>query len=136
VVDSRQSAEGVRRRRQCAQCGHRFTTQERVERRLPDVVKRDGRREPFLRSKVTEGILLACRKRPVPRAEVDRAVDRVETLLEASRSSEVSSRQVGEVVLGVLREVDAVAYVRFSSVYLAFESPAQFVDMIRAEDPP
>lgn len=131
VIDSRTTTdEAVRRRRQCLSCGARFTTHERLERRLPWVVKRDGRREPFEPRKVVQGIALACRKRPVDAAMMDEAVRAVESRLEQCRDAEVPSSMVGEAVMLVLHEVDPVAYVRFASVYRAFESIEQFASLI------
>ena len=129
VVDSRTSAESIRRRRQCAQCGARFTTHERRERRLPWIRKRDGRREPYSREKVLHGISLAVRKRNIGPSALDAAVDQVEAALEGP--AEVPASAVGEAVMAVLREVDAVAYVRFASVYQQFESVEQFIEAIQ-----
>jgi transcriptional repressor NrdR len=131
VVDSRESGEGIRRRRACQACGVRFSTVERVETKLPWVVKKDGRREVFERDKVQQGMALACRKRPVGPAELEAAVARVEQALVETREAEVGSRRVGEIVMAVLRELDAVAYVRFASVYQEFESVEQFQAAIR-----
>ncbi len=128
VVDSRTTGDSIRRRRQCAQCGTRFTTFERIERKLPWVVKRDGRREPYNREKVLHGITLACRKRPLNPGDIEAAAKRVESRLEGM--PEVTAQAVGDAVLAVLREIDPVAYVRFASVYQQFESVEQFVDTI------
>lgn len=129
VIDSRTSAESIRRRRQCANCGARFTTHERRERRLPWIRKRDGRREPYSREKVLHGLSLAVRKRKIEPGTLDAAVDRVEAALEGP--AEIPASAVGEAVMAVLREVDAVAYVRFASVYQQFESVEQFIEAIR-----
>lgn len=130
VVDSRTSADAIRRRRECLQCGSRFTTFERVEARQLWVQKRGGEREPFLRDKVAAGIQLATRKRPFTSAQRDELVDRVVKRLEDLREATVPSSAVGEAVMEVLREVDDVAYVRFASVYRAFESVDQFIEAI------
>ncbi len=130
VVDSRTVPDAIRRRRSCQACGHRFSTLERVEVRLPWVIKQDGRREPFSREKVSYGISLACRKRPIGAERIEEAVREVERRLVGLHTPEVASSQVGHVVMDVLREVDAVAYVRFASVYEAFESVQQFADAI------
>lgn len=130
VIDSRTAGDAIRRRRQCMACSERFTTHERVELKLPLVVKKDGRREPFSRDKVLHGILLACRKRPVQHEQMDEAVRRVEQIVMALREPEIPSERVGEAVMEVLRGVDAVAYVRFASVYQAFESVEQFAETI------
>ncbi len=130
VVDSRTTGDVIRRRRQCQACQHRFTTHERVERRLPWVVKRDGRREPFSAKKVMTGLTLACRKRPVGRDALEALVERVELRLSSRREGDVGSDEVGQILMEELSEVDAVAYVRFASVYRAFESVEQFVEAI------
>ncbi|MFO7676733.1 MAG: transcriptional regulator NrdR [bacterium] len=129
VLDSRpaQSGAAVRRRRECVPCGRRFTTYEYVERTGLAVIKRDGRHEPFDRQKLLAGLLLALRKRPVGREQVERLVDEVETELAEGCRVEVSSRKLGEIVLRRLRRLDAVAYVRFASVYRQFENADQFV---------
>jgi transcriptional repressor NrdR len=131
VIDSRTSGDSIRRRRECLQCGERFTTHERLEQRVPWIVKKDGRREPFAREKVLHGIALACRKRPIDADAMEELVRRVETQLENLRESEVPSTKIGELVMNVLRDVDEVAYVRFASVYREFESAEQFVETIR-----
>lgn len=130
VTDSRVSGDAIRRRRECLECGERFTTHERLETRVPWVVKKDGRRETFAREKVVHGIALACRKRPVDAAKMEEIVRQVEIRLESTREAEVPSSFVGEMVMESLREVDAVAYVRFASVYKAFESVEQFIETI------
>lgn len=131
VLDSRDTGDAIRRRRSCLECGHRFTTLERIEIRLPWIVKKDGRREPFSRDKVLHGIALACRKRPVSPEDLEAAVQRVEQRLLEQREGEVSSARVGEAVMDALRDVDPVAYVRFASVYRQFESVEQFGEAIR-----
>jgi len=130
VLDSRPAREGeaVRRRRECAKCGERFTTYEYVERNPLLVVKRDGRREPYDRGKLIAGIELACRKRPASRADIEKLVLAVETGLAEESCSEVTSQELGERVLGQLRSFDLVAYVRFASVYRQFDSPARFIE--------
>lgn len=128
VVDSRTTGDSVRRRRQCAICGARFTTHERLEQRLTWVTKRDGRREPYSREKVLRGVALACRKRPVDAAAIEAVARAVE--LELEGLGEVTASDVGQAVLDALRALDPVAYVRFASVYGKFESVEQFVDAI------
>lgn len=130
VVDSRDVGDAVRRRRECSPCGSRFTTHERMEHRAMWVSKRGGRREPFLRDKVLAGIRHACRKRPYGDAELEALTDRVIRRLEANREAAIPSSLVGETVMQVLREVDEVAYIRFASVYQAFESVGQFVEAL------
>lgn len=129
VIDSRASDDVIRRRRECPRCLGRFTTHERVEDRVQWVLKRGGRREPFQREKVLHGVALACRKRPVDAGALEALVRRVEARL-AGRDGEVTSRDVGEAVMAELRDTDAVAYVRFASVYGAFESVEQFLDVL------
>lgn len=137
VVDSRTSGDdAIRRRRECLRCEARFTTHERVERPMLWVVKKDGSREPFDRDKLLRGLTLACRKRPVTTARLDEVVRKLEQDLELNREGEVASTAVGEAVLEVLRDVDEVAWVRFASVYRAFESVDQFVHLIRPEEGP
>lgn len=128
VVDSRVTGDAIRRRRQCTGCGARFTTHERVEQRLLWVVKKDGQREPWSREKVLHGMAMACHKRPVDAAQIERAVDAVETSF--AGHSEVESPMVGRAVLDTLRQLDPVAMVRFASVYQAFESLEQFIELI------
>lgn len=112
-------------------CGRRFTTYEYVERMPLMVIKRDGRREPYDRQKVVNGIVLACRKRPVGRQEIEQVVEAVETRLEEQGRVEVSSAEIGELVLEQLIKIDPVAYVRFASVYRQFTSPEQFVEELK-----
>lgn len=131
VIDSRPGDDAIRRRRECLACGHRFTTHERIERRLPAIVKRDGRREPFTREKLLHGLALACRKRPIDMSQMEEIVRRVENTLEASKDPEVPSSAVGRALMDELRQVDEVAYVRFASVYQAFDDATQFAEIIR-----
>jgi transcriptional repressor NrdR len=128
VFDSRPVNDGaaVRRRRECARCNSRFTTYEYVERTPLMVIKRDGSREPYDRGKVLAGLMLACRKRPVSRESLEALVDRIETRMGEEYRLEVSTQELGEMVLNQLKELDPVAYVRFASVYRKFNSPAQF----------
>lgn len=128
VVDSRELAEGaqVRRRRECISCGRRFTTYERVEEVPALVVKRDGRREPYDRSKVLSGLLRACEKRPVTMRQVEEAADAVEAAVNRKDEREIRSEEIGQILMKRLRELDQVAYVRFASVYRRFEDIEQF----------
>ncbi|MEN0061513.1 MAG: transcriptional regulator NrdR [Myxococcota bacterium] len=130
VIDSRTIRDAIRRRRSCQACGHRFSTLERVELKLPWIVKKQGGREPFQRDKVLHGIALACRKRPVDAEQLDEAVRQVEQRLIGLRKNEVSAEAVGRIVMDVLREVDEVAYVRFASVYQEFESVEKFAEIV------
>lgn len=133
VVDSRVSEEGdtIRRRRRCLSCDKRFTTYERVELAMPSVVKRDGSRTEYDAGKVRGSLSLALRKRPVSTDEVDSAVARIEETLLASGMREVPSEQIGELVMGELKRLDKVAYVRYASVYKSFEDIGEFVEAIR-----
>lgn len=131
VLDTRTSGDGIRRRRQCLACNHRFTTHERIELKLPLVVKRDGRREPFDRDKVLRGLQTACRKRPISAVILDDTADRVEQALVVSGLPEITSAEVGQLVLDELRTLDLVSYLRFASVYLDFKSPAEFLALLR-----
>lgn len=133
VVDSRTSREGraVRRRRECQDCGARFTTYEVVEERPLSVRKRDGSYEPYERSKLIRGIQVACTKRPVTLKQIEEIADAVEESLERSESGEVESWQIGEQVMDRLRDLDQVAFVRFASVYTNFQDPEEYLEAIR-----
>lgn len=132
VLETRAASNGgaIRRRRECRSCGYRFTTMERVELRLPLVVKKEGAREPFDPDKVRAGVKVACRKRPVTADQVEAVVDGVVANF-AGGVGEVSAEDIGVAVLEALRPVDLVAYVRFASVYREVQSPADFVDILR-----
>jgi transcriptional repressor NrdR len=127
VIDSRAADDGssIRRRRQCVACATRFTTFERLEDVAPVVVKRDGRRDPFDRNKIQSGIRAACKGRPVDQAAIDALASSVEDALPAHRG-EIDAATIGEIILEGLRNLDAVAAVRFASVYKSFEDPADF----------
>jgi len=129
VIDSRLGKEGdaIRRRRHCERCGRRFTTYERVEESLPMVVKKDGRREPFERGKIVSGLKRACEKRPVSIDTIEALVDQIERALQEAGEKEVTSRKIGEMVMRGLHELDAVAYVRFASVYRSFRDVHEFM---------
>jgi transcriptional repressor NrdR len=133
VVDSRTSREGraVRRRRECQNCGARFTTYEVVEERPLAVKKRDGSFEPFDRNKVIRGIQVACTKRPVTLRQIESVADAIAESLERSESGEVESWQIGVLVMKHLRDFDQVAYVRFASVYTDFQDPEEYLETIR-----
>jgi len=133
VVDSRLGKEGnnIRRRRECIECGRRFTTYERVEETLPLVIKKDGRRETFDRSKIVAGMQRACEKRPVSIATIEKAVDRLELSLQESAEREIDASRIGEAVMEALREIDQVAYVRFASVYRQFKDINEFMDELK-----
>jgi transcriptional repressor NrdR len=129
VVDSREAQEGqaTRRRRECNGCGRRFTTYERIEEVLPQVVKKDGRREPFDRKKIVEGVARACQKRPVSAEQVEALVAAVERQLQELGEREIRTVVIGEAVIRRLRTLDEVAYVRFASVYRAFRDASEFM---------
>ncbi|HET6616617.1 MAG TPA: transcriptional regulator NrdR [Gemmatimonadota bacterium] len=133
VVDTRSSQEGraVRRRRECEACGKRFTTYESIELFPRQVVKRDGRREPYDRQKLLLGIVTACTKRPVNIDTIEAIVERIEQRLEESGRVEVESRWLGEQVMGELQAADEVAYVRFASVYRQFKDVTEFMNELR-----
>jgi transcriptional repressor NrdR len=132
VIDSRISKEGtaIRRRRECLECGHRFTTTESFVREGLAVIKRDGRREEFDREKLVHAVRAACHKRPVDLEQLTMLVDDVLDELEASYENEIPSRAIGDAVMIRLRRVDQVAYVRFASVYKEFRDVTGFVDEI------
>jgi transcriptional repressor NrdR len=138
VKDSRPAEDGssIRRRRACGACGQRFTTIERVQLRELTVVKKNGRRVPFDRDKLARSIQTALRKRPVDGERVERIVNGIVRHLEASGDSDVSSGQLGELVMETLREVDAVAYVRFASVYRDFRETRDFEAFLGQLDAP
>ena len=129
VVDSREAQEGqaTRRRRECLGCGRRFTTYERLEDVLPQVVKKDGRREPFDRKKIVEGLQVACRKRPISAEQIEGIATGIERKVQELGEKEIKSAVVGEAVMERLRELDPVAYVRFASVYRAFRDVGEFM---------
>lgn len=130
VVDSRESKEGdvIRRRRQCLQCDRRFTTYERTDEIPYMVVKKDGRREKFDRQKVLAGLLKACEKRPVGMARLAEIVDEVEGRLVESAEREISTTEIGELLMARLRSLDKIAYVRFASVYRDFQDVDAFLN--------
>ena len=132
VIDSRPTEEGhaIRRRRGCENCGKRFTTYEKVEESIIMIIKKDGRREAFDRSKVMSRIVKACEKRPVPMAEIERIVDEIERGLNNLMEKEVESTFIGELIMDQLKKVDEVAYVRFASVYRQFTDVNTFIKEI------
>jgi transcriptional repressor NrdR len=133
VVDSRMAKEGevIRRRRECLSCKRRYTTYERVEETMPVVVKKDGRREPFDRSKIVSGLKKACEKRLISTATIEAVTDRIEKRIQELGETEVASPLIGEEVMKELSQLDQVAYVRFASVYREFKDIDQFMDEIK-----
>lgn len=129
VIDSRLSKDGrsIRRRRECVACGRRFTTYEKLEELLPMVIKKDNRREPFSREKITSGIKKACQKRPISITKIDEFVDSLELYFQEVGRKEIESEEVGERVINKLKDWDEVAYVRFASVYRQFKDIDEFM---------
>jgi len=132
VLDKRKADDkSIRRRRECEKCGKRFTTYERIEQADIIVVKKDGKRERFDRSKVKGGILKACEKRPITNEMIERTVDEIEAELRGEDSIEIPSRKIGELVMKKLKRLDKVAYIRFASVYREFEDIESFRDELK-----
>ena len=134
VVDSRVSGSSIRRRRECCECGRRFTTREYIEVQPLTVIKRSGEREPFQREKLIRGIMNSCKKRPISAEDIEQLAPRVENSLQTSESFEVSYDQIGNLVMQELKKLDAVAYVRFASIYREFKEVGEFVDQIKTLD--
>lgn len=140
VVDSRESKEGeaIRRRRQCLDCGRRFTSYERIDEIPYMVVKKDGRRERFERQKVLSGVLKACERRPVSMIQLEGIADRIELTVHESPTREISTEAIGTEIMTELKRLDKVAYVRFASVYLDFKDVKEFMaelkDLLRSRD--
>lgn len=144
VIDSREASEGaaIRRRRECLKCQRRYTTYERLEESPLLVVKKDGRRDPFDRKKILSGVLKACEKRPIPMEQIEALVEAIEREIRSDSEKEIPSMEIGEKVMQRLNALDAVAYVRFASVYRSFKDLNQFMKELRAaldaprENPP
>lgn len=133
VLDSRLSREqdAIKRKRECLKCGKRFSTSERVDEGLPMVIKRDGRRESFDREKILNGLKKACEKRPVSIASLERIVSRIEYNLLERGEREISTEEIGEMVMEELKKLDEVAYVRFASVYRQFKDINDFMEELK-----
>ena len=133
VIDSRSSAEGkaVRRRRECAKCKRRYTTYEYIEESRLMVIKKDGRREPFKREKLLNGVTTACEKRPISTEKIEKLVDEIERIIQRKFEKEVHAKDIGELVMSKLNKLDEVAYVRFASVYRQFKDVTQFMKEIK-----
>jgi len=133
VTDTRENEDGdiVRRRRRCLSCDKRFTTYERIDLKMPQVVKKNGSRTEYSRDKLLGSLSLALRKRPVMAESVEAAVDRIEAKLLSSGEREIPSERIGELVMRELKKLDKVAYIRFASVYRAFEDVDEFSEVIR-----
>ena len=132
VIDSRDSGDSIRRRRECLRCGLRFTTYERVQTRALLVAKRDGRREEFDREKLWASVKSACAKRPLPIGSIEKIIDEIETQLSNAGRAEIPSRSIGELVMERLRDLDRVAYIRFASVYRDFRDIESFKEEVEA----
>lgn len=133
VLDSRQTEEGasIRRRRECTSCQKRFTTYERLDEMPFLVVKKDGGREAFARTKILNGILRACEKRPISPETIEAMVDDIEREVRSGQDREVASELIGELVMDKLRDLDDVAYVRFASVYRQFKDIDRFIEELQ-----
>ncbi len=128
VVDKRAVANGEmnRRRRECLSCGKRYTTYERVEGVNITVIKKDGRRQPFMKEKLKLGIMKACKKRPISEEQIDKIVEHIEKRVRRYKSNEIKSATIGEMVIKKLKSLDKVAYLRFASVYKSFDDTKDF----------
>ena len=132
VVDSRPTEDGaIRRRRECEGCKKRFTTYEKIEMLPVFIIKKDKRREPFDTAKVRSGILKACEKRPVPIEEIEKLVERIETAVCRQMEQEITSEQIGLLVMDGLKDLDEVAYIRFASVYRQFKDVQSFMQELQ-----
>lgn len=133
VVDSRQAEDGntIRRRRECEECQHRFTTYERVEERTLVVVKKDGTREQFSRDKIFNGIIRSAQKRPVSSYEIEEIVNRIEQKVRSQSDNEINSEYIGSLVMDELAELDEITYVRFASVYRSFKDVGELESLLK-----
>ena len=133
VVDSRQAEDGntIRRRRECEECQHRFTTYERVEERTLVVVKKDGTREQFSRDKIFNGIIRSAQKRPVSSDEIEEIVNRIEQKVRSQSDNEINSEYIGSLVMDELAELDEITYVRFASVYRSFKDVGELESLLK-----
>ena len=133
VVDSRESKEGevIRRRRECLECGRRFTSYERIDEIPYMVIKKDGRRERFERQKILQGLLKACEKRPVATPKLEAIVDEIESVVHEATERELTTTEIGEMIMRGLKKLDKVAYVRFASVYMDFKDVAEFMSELK-----
>ncbi len=133
VLDSRATEEGasIRRRRECTKCNRRFTTYERLDQVPFMIVKKDGRREAFSRDKILNGVLKACEKRPISPDQIEKMIDDIEKDVRNTTEREITSNEVGEIVMERLKELDEVAYVRFASVYRQFKDINSFMSELQ-----
>ena len=129
VIDSRSTKDDceIRRRRECEDCGGRFTTYERIEEIMPVVKKKNGEREPYDRNKIKKGLMISCQKRPVSAETIDLMIDKIEKELQSYEKKEIETSVIGDIVMNVLKEVDKVAFIRFASVYKEFVDPEDFI---------
>jgi transcriptional repressor NrdR len=134
VTDSRpvEETNSIRRRRQCDHCGKRFTTYEKIEAIPLAVIKKDSTRQQYDRIKIESGVMRACYKRPVPIADIESMIDRIEADIYGRRTSEVKSSEIGEMIMLRLKDLDPVAYVRFASVYREFKDVGTFMDELKS----
>ena len=133
VIDSREGRVGdtIRRRRECLKCGRRFTTYERIDESPYMVIKKDGRRERFERQKILQGLLKACEKRPVATPKLESIVDEIESVVQESTERELTTTEIGEMIMRGLKKLDKVAYVRFASVYMDFKDVQEFMSELK-----
>ena len=133
VIDSRPAEESnsIRRRRQCDECGRRFTTYEKIESIPLIVIKKDNNREPYDREKIEKGIIRSCHKRPISMGEINQFVDEIENQIFNMEEKEISSSRIGEIIMDRLKDFDSVAYVRFASVYREFKDVRTFMDELK-----
>ncbi len=133
VIDSRPAEDGlsIRRRRECDECGKRFTTYEKIETIPLVVIKKDNTREPYDREKIASGVFRSCHKRPISVAQINELVDEIETAIYNREDKEIPSTVIGEMVMDKLRDMDPVAYVRFASVYREFKDVSTFMDELK-----
>ena len=130
VIETRETEEYIRRRRECMRCGKRFTTYERIERSFV-IIKKDRRRERYRRDKLALGIEKACEKRPIPRETIEKMIDEIENDLQNLGKDEIESKIIGDIVLKKLKELDHVAYIRFASVYKEFQDVSSFEEELK-----
>jgi len=133
VIDSREGRTGdtIRRRRECLKCSRRFTTYERIDEIPYMVIKKDGRRERFERQKILQGLLKACEKRPVPTPKLEAIVDEIEGVVQEATERELTTTEIGELIMRGLKKLDKVAYVRFASVYMDFKDVQEFMSELK-----
>jgi len=136
VLDSRNSEEGcvIRRRRKCESCQKRFTTFETIELSMPMVIKRDGRREPYNKEKINHGIQKSCEKRPISAVQIERIINNIEKAILDISDKEISSKDIGNLLMMYLRHLDPVAYVRFAAVYRKFHDVEEFVNELKHDE--